>query len=141
MKKALSVILTSVLCACTFVPLSASAHNFGSRTTTNINEGKTDFSRSWHKTWTMDCTGVTSDLTYSGSVTIGFDTFWTDEDYVDGFGTLGNDSSHYKYARVTNSDGVSEDTPHNQGVSATGKGDVEHVSSPVTYFVCWGAVS
>jgi len=95
--------------------------------TTNVDLGETSFSKKWSTIWTFDC-GV-----YAGSMTVGYDTFATNEDYVTLFGTKAGNH----YAGVKNSaDDISytNTAPKN---TSTGKADVEHKSSPITYYAFW----
>lgn len=66
-------------------------------------------------------------------MTVGLDTFITDEDYVELFGTYAG--KHY--AEVTNSLGQSDVTNTAVSGSSTGKADIKHVSTPVTYTAYW----
>ena len=95
--------------------------------TTNSAQGQNSFSSSWSAIWYFDCGN------YAGSMTIGFDTWWTDEDYVNYFGT--KNGNHY--AAVKNSSGDIEYTDTASSGSSTGKADVKHTGTPVTYYAFW----
>lgn len=100
----------------------------GAKTTTNFALEKTDFSKKWHKTWVFYFeNGV------SGSMTVGFDTWFTDEDYVTAFGTKAG--KHYAY--VINSKGSLDETNTAAKGETTGKADIKHTGSPVTYGAIW----
>lgn len=96
--------------------------------TTNVALKKTSFSNDWSVIWTFECND-----TYTGSMTVGFDTWALDEDYVTLFGTgIGN-----HYAGVKNSVDDIEYTNTASAGSSTGKADVEHYGSPVKYYAFW----
>lgn len=99
------------------------------RLTTNADQGQNSFSDKWSAVWTFECGD-----TYTGSMTIGFDTWWTDEDFVKFFGT--KNGNHY--AGVKNSSNTIEYTNTEVGGSSTGKADVKHTGTPVTYYAFWG---
>lgn len=96
--------------------------------TTNVKLGQNSFDSSWHTVWDFQCGDI-----YMGSMTVGFGTFATDEDYVQLFGTL--NGNHY--ASVKNSDGDNEYTNTAAPGVSTGKADVKHTGVPVTYYAFW----
>lgn len=103
--------------------------------TTNAEQGRTDFSKSWYKTWTYYYTYPTvTGVTVTGSMTIGFDTFMVNEDYVQNYGTIAG--SHY--AAVQNSDGTIAYTDTAAvGMGTFKKADVKHTGTPVRYYGLW----
>ena len=96
--------------------------------TTNVDLKETSFSRKWSTAWNFDC-GI-----FTGTMTVGYDTFLTNEDYVEGFSTL---ASNMHYAGVKNSNNQIAYTGRASAGSPTGKADVVHNSSPVTYYAFW----
>lgn len=66
-------------------------------------------------------------------MTVGFDTFATDEDYVTLFGTYAG--KHY--AKVTNSNEDYDTTNTATSGISTGKADIKHTGTPVTYTAYW----
>lgn len=66
-------------------------------------------------------------------MTVGFDTWGTDEDYVQSFGTLAG--KHYAY--VLNSDNDIDETNTVNAGTSTGKADIKHTGTPVTYGAIW----
>ena len=95
--------------------------------TTNVDLKETSFSGAWSTIWRINCGD------YAGSMTVGYDTFLTNEDYVDDFGTLAG--KHY--AGVKNSVEDIEYTNTVSSGSSTGRAEVKHTGVPVTYYAFW----
>lgn len=97
--------------------------------TTNTEQEKTSFSESWSKTWYVPS---------GGSMTIGYteNLVFSDKDYVNGYGTY--NGKHY--AGVKNSNNSIEYTDTKKSGIATGKAQVEHTGTPVTYYAFWDMV-
>lgn len=126
LKKVSISIVASAMCVTGSIG-AMSAYADG-RLTTNVAQNHTDFSDDWSAIWTFSCGS-----TYTGSMTIGFDTFWDDEDFVTLFGT--KNGNHY--AAVKNSIDEIEYTNTAPKSVSTGKADVDHYGSPVTYYAFW----
>ncbi len=88
------------------------------------------FEKKWDALWCFEINYM------EGSMKIGYDTWWTNEDYVKNFYMTG-----YKhYAKVTNSNGTSDSTDISKGSYGTPKADIKHTGVPVTYTaVYWEA--
>lgn len=129
MKKRFKKVLVSLVAStmCITGSIGAMSAYAASCSTTNVALGYTNFSNDWSAIWTFSCGN------YTGSMTVGFDTWWTDEDYVDNFFTWAG----YHYAAVKNSIGEIENTNTVPAGSSTGKADVDHYGSPVTYYAYW----
>lgn len=95
--------------------------------TTNVELGQTSFSGAWSKIWYFDCGD------YAGSMTVGYDTSWTNKDYVNLFGT----KAGKHYAAVKNSEEKIEYTDTASSGSSTGRAEVKHTGVPVTYYAFW----
>ena len=66
-------------------------------------------------------------------MTVGFDTWWQDEDFVTLFGTYAG----RHYAKVKNSNGSTDQTSTAASGSSTWKADIKHTGSSVTYYAYW----
>lgn len=134
-KKAKSFLMATIMgmTVMTTLPLSnASAAEVYQSSTTAAAEGQTSFTKAWSKVVDMDF-NVSGVLISPSSVTltIGYDTWWVKEDYVTKcFAPTGWDH----FARVMNSNGDYEDTKVLKGGYNTGKADVKHTGSTVTYY-------
>lgn len=104
------------------------ANAAGRASITNVDLDCQGFSKSWTKTWIIESDNC-------GSMTVGYDTWWTKEDYVDKFGMY-SDNKHF--AKVENSNGVTASTNRVGKNSVTGKADVKHTGNTVTYHAVWG---
>lgn len=123
-KVAVTFTLAALLTASSVAVFPASA---AGKLTTNVEQSQTSFKKKWDKPWTFDCGDGT------GTMTIGYDTWCTNEDYVKDFRTeCGN-----HYAAVKNSINEISYTNTAEQNKYTGKTDIEHYSSPITYYAFW----
>lgn len=128
MKKAAAICSAMVLMASAMGSLSVGA-KWHVQKTTSIAQNKS-FTRAWHKTITMDFPALAN--VAEVTVTIGYDTWWTNEDYVnDCYAPTG----WPHLAVVQNSIGNKAATAQTKGGYITGKADINHIGEPVTYFV------
>lgn len=96
--------------------------------TTNVDLGKNSFGSHWTLPWDFECDGEPSRMF------VGYDTFFVKEDFVEDFVT---DKNGDHYAGVKNSNGKIAYTDRASVGYPTGKADVEHTGSPVTYYAFW----
>ncbi len=98
-----------------------------SNSTTASAEGKT-FNSSWETPIVLDIV-IDSDTTIEASLSIGFDTWWTDEDYV----TKCWAPTGWKHKASVENDWYYEETSTSKGGFNTGKVDIVHVGDYVCY--------
>lgn len=130
-KKAYATLAAATILATSMGAQQVSADWFTSETTASA-LGKS-FSKKWDKdmTFEFDCDGLTL-TSQEVTVTVGYDTWWTKEDYVnDCYAPTG--WSHYAY--VVNSDNEVAYTKTAKGGCNTNKADVKHTGNSVTYGV------
>lgn len=100
-----------------------------SATTTPSDLGQ-NFKKKWDVTTTIDVDADGEDVEVT--VTVGYDTWWTNEDYVDKcYAPHGWEHKAY----VINGQGVKATTKTRNGGYNTNKADVKHDGSSVTYGV------
>lgn len=125
LKKAFVSLVASTMCIAGSIG-TISAYAAG-HSTTNIALGHTDFSDDWSAIWTVSCGNCTC------SVIVGVDTWFGNEDYIE----LYSASGCIYCAAVKNSIGEIEYTSNAPAGNSTGKADVDHYGSPVTYYAFW----
>lgn len=125
------VSLALVLIMCFTLSITAFADYYGNYTTpTKL--GKNFSNGKWDKRTTVYIYHYTTkDLLGECTVTAGFDTFATDEDYVDDCWSA---TGIEHYASVRNSEGSSDRTGVARGGVNTGKADIKHTGSDVRYY-------
>lgn len=93
------------------------------------------FSKKWkvstYWTWNTTCGGL--EYTIGSFIDYGFDTWWTDEDYVENVG--GQPTGWGCHGIVTNSNNSSDSTSWIWGNTTGGSAEVTHTGTPVTYTV------
>lgn len=109
------------------LPTSAATYCSGSKTASSL--GKS-FSSKWSKPITIDI-DVAGDESLEVSLTVGYDTWCQHEDYVK---NCWAPTGVTHYAKVKNSQGTTESTNSAKGGFNTGKADVKHTGSSVTYY-------
>lgn len=131
--KKLSALITAVLLGTTSMTSLAVTDSLAvtfSASTTASEQEHTAFTKKWSKDIALDV-NVGGDETAEVTLTIGFDTWVQDEDYVnDCWAPTGWEH----FARVKNSSGTIADTKVLKGGFNTGKADVKHTGPSVTYY-------
>lgn len=98
-------------------------------------EGNHSFKKKWKETkdwkWNVTCGGLTFDV--GSFCEYGYDTWWTNEDYIKNVGGQPTGWSCWGY--VKNSVGTVEETKMISGNRRGGKADVKHTGSGVQYTI------
>lgn len=129
MKKRMASALSAIImCSSLIAALPANATYCNGSTTASA-LGKS-FKSKWSKAITIDI-DVEGDETLEVSLTVGYDTWWTNEDYVK---KCWAPTGVKHYAKVKNSKGKTASTGTARGGVNTGKADVKHTGSSVTYY-------
>lgn len=124
-------IFTTFIVACLLVSIcsiSVFAADYSSNYTTAYQKGHKDFSSSWKDYATLKVAGHYYDFT------IGFDTFNTDEDYINDVYSQADNGKTY-YGKIKNHSGTTAVTNKVSGKTKTGKADVTHTGKTVIYYV------
>ena len=126
----MTVLFSALVLTCaTMSTFSASAATWTNASTTAKEQGKDSFKKKWSKTITLDFPELedVGELT----MTIGYDTWCTNEDYVK---NCWAPTSWRHYGKVKNSNGSTESTKTTKGGFNSDKADVKHTGSTVTYY-------
>jgi|GEM_PF-3416980 len=126
-KKILSgfIVMNAIALVCT-IPVFADKYK--SNSTTAKDEGHSRFKKVWKDYVCLEVDGEYYEFT------IGYDTWWVKEDYIkDVFAQEDNDKTYY--GKVENSVGDKDTTNRKSDTSKTGKADIKHTGTDVTYYV------
>lgn len=99
-----------------------------SASTTASAQSHTSFNNAWKDYGCLRVDGKYYDFTY------GYDTWWTNEDYINDVYAQKDNSKTY-YGKVRNSQSATDVTNKKSGTAKTGKADIKHTGKSVTYYI------
>ncbi len=126
-KKVLTTVLAMSLML-TFCAVPAIAADYKAASTTASAQGHSYFKKAWKDYGCLKVGDKYYDFTY------GYDTWITNEDYINDVYVQDKQSSTY-YGKIENSDGITDVTNKKSDGKKTNKADVKHTSPTVTYYV------
>lgn len=106
----------------------AGTGTYTSKSITTSSSGHSGFSKSWKDYGVVKINDNYYDFTY------GYNTTGTNEDYIKDVYAQDDYNTTY-YGRVKNSKGITDVTSQKTGTKKTGKADVKHTGTTVTYSV------
>lgn len=121
----LAISICLVFSVCQIVAFAGSWEN-DSKTSAEL--GHTSFTKSWEDNGTLKVNGVYYDFTY------GFNTFATDEDYIE-YVHSQSPTTHLYYGKIKNSNGETAVTNTKTNEEKTNSAQVVHAGNGLTVYV------